>query len=370
MSARTTNPNGPAPTPQPLIAVTMGDPAGIGAEVIVKALSDSDLRRQGRFVIYGLEKTLLRAARDAGIVPFWHRVVPADLPGVTSGVVVVDFSQFSIPVGMPAPTREGGKASLAFLDHAIEAARTGDVNAICTGPIHKISWKMARCRFPGHTEKLAHDFDEKRVTMAFVADDLRVALASAHIPLFDLRNRFTIGLVFQPIDLLSKALQDWFGIPRPHLAVAALNPHAGEQGRFGDEETRVMEPAIAMAREAGIDVEGPFAADTLFVPENRRRFDGIIAMYHDQGLIPVKMYAFHRAVNLTLGLPLVRTSPDHGTAFDIAGQNRANPGSMQEALKLACTITGNALQNPETKPPHPKPDAGAEPRSRSIVSRR
>jgi 4-hydroxythreonine-4-phosphate dehydrogenase len=174
--------------------------------------------------------------------------------------------------------------------------------------------------------------------MTFVGGGLRVALASAHVGLFELRNRFTIGLVFQPIDLLHDALRRWFGIESPRLAVAGLNPHAGEDGQFGDEEKRVIEPAIQMARHAGIDVAGPFPADTLFVARRRERFDGIVAMYHDQGLIPVKMAAFGRAVNVTLGLPIIRTSVDHGTAFDIAGTNQADPGSMKEAIRLACAM--------------------------------
>ena len=151
-------------------------------------------------------------------------------------------------------------------------------------------------------------------------------------------KKFTIGCVFEPIDLLNDALKRWFGIKKPRIAVAALNPHASENGRFGDEEQRIIKPAILMAQEAGIDCEGPLPADSLFVPANSRRYDGIVAMYHDQGLIPIKMLAFNEAVNLTLGLPIVRTSVDHGTAFDIVGQNLADAGSMKAAIALAARI--------------------------------
>jgi 4-hydroxythreonine-4-phosphate dehydrogenase len=174
--------------------------------------------------------------------------------------------------------------------------------------------------------------------MLFVAGPLRVALASDHVPLFELHNRFTIGLVHQPIDLLDHALREWFGIERPHIGVLGLNPHAGENGTLGDEEHRIIEPALALARNAGLRVSGPLPPDTAFIPDVVRRFDGLVAMYHDQGLIPVKMHAFHSAVNVTLGLGAVRTSPDHGTAFDIAGRNAANPGSMRAAVDLAIDL--------------------------------
>ncbi len=322
---------------KPLIGVTMGDPCGIGAETIVKALADPGVRALGRFVIYGVEDVLTGAADAAGIKPFWFTKPNGDPLRIDSGVVVVDYAEFPAGYWIHArPTAEGGRASLQFLAAAVEAAKTGALAAIVTGPIHKTSWQLAGCKHPGHTEWLAKAFECQRVTMAFVGGGMRIALASAHIGLFELRNRFRIGLVFQPIDLLHQTLKNWFGIEQPRIAVAGLNPHAGENGVFGDEEHRVIEPAMQMARNAGIDVEGPFAADTLFTPQRRCRYDGIVAMYHDQGLIPIKMLAFDSAVNLTLGLPIARTSPDHGTAFDIAGANLADPGSMIEAIRLAC----------------------------------
>jgi 4-phospho-D-threonate 3-dehydrogenase / 4-phospho-D-erythronate 3-dehydrogenase len=333
---------------KPLIGVTMGDPAGIGAEVIVKALADSAIRDLARFVIFGVDEILNAAADAAGIRPFWFTVDRDGPLRVDSGVVVADFDEYNAGYWLVArPTELGGKASLRFLDQAVESAALGAIHAVVTGPIHKTSWQMAGSRFPGHTEKLADGCQTKRVTMAFVADGLRVALASAHVGLFELRNHFTIGLVFQPIDLLNEALRQWFGIERPRIAVAGLNPHASENGLFGDEEGRVIEPAMQMARNAGIDVEGPFPADTLFIPENRSRYDGFVCMYHDQGLIPIKLLAFDRAVNVTLGLPIIRTSVDHGTAFDIAGTNQADPGSMKSAIRLACHMASHALGLPQ-----------------------
>lgn len=348
----------PVTRSRPLIAITLGDPCGIGSEVIVKALDDPELRSLGRFVIYGPEELLSGAADAAGVRPYWFRVVHGEPLRIDSGVVVADFEEY--PAGFwlhPHPTREGGRASLRFLDEAVQAAKRGTVQAIVTAPIHKTAWKLAGCPFPGHTEKLADAFNTKRYTMAFVGGGLRIALASSHIGLFVLRSRFSIGLVFQPIDLLHDALRRCFGFEHPRIAVAGLNPHAGEDGLFGDEEQRVIEPAIQMARNAGINVEGPFSPDTLFTPRIRSRYDGIVVMYHDQGLIPLKMLAFDTAVNLTLGLPIVRTSPDHGTAFDIAGTNQADPGSMKEAIRLACQLASRASAIPSSAPPVTVPEA-------------
>ncbi len=326
---------------KPLIAVTMGDPCGIGAEVIVKALADPEVRALGRFVIYGIEEVLAAAADAAGIRPFWFRIVPGEQVRVDTGVVVVDFDQYAAGLWVnPRPTAEGGATSLRFVDAAIEACRRGIADAMVTAPINKTSWKLAGCPYPGHTEKVADALNIRRYSMAFVAGAVRVALASSHVGLFELRNHFTIGLVFQPFDLLHDALRDWFGIEHPRIAVAALNPHASENGQFGDEERRGIEPAMQMARAAGIDVDGPFPADTLFTPRRRSRYDGFVAMYHDQGLIPVKLLGFGSSVNITLGLPIVRTSVDHGTAFDIAGANLADSGSMKAAIRLACQCAG------------------------------
>ncbi|MBI1825212.1 MAG: 4-hydroxythreonine-4-phosphate dehydrogenase PdxA [Planctomycetes bacterium] len=344
---------------KPLIGITMGDPSGIGAETIVKALADPSIRSLARFVVFGIDEILAAAADAADVRSFWFSLDASQRRRVDSGVIVIDHKEYEAGFWMkPRPTLEGGRLSLRFLDEAIEDAKSGAIDAIVTGPINKTSWRLAGCRHPGHTEKLAEAFGAKRVTMAFVAGDLRVALASAHVGLFELRNRFTIGAVFQPIDLLHQSLRDWFGIERPRIAVAGLNPHAGENGAFGDEEARIIEPAIQMARNAGIEVEGPFPADTLFIRQRRTRYDGIVAMYHDQGLIPVKMMAFDQAVNVTLGLPIIRTSVDHGTAFDIAGANAADPGSMKAAITLACRL---AVRDATVAPaPAPQPAAIAD----------
>ena len=339
------HPGNGSPDRKPLIAVTMGDPAGIGAEVVVKALADPAVRSSARFIVYGLHELLCYAADQAEVSPFWFHYSHDEVGRVESGVLVADFDEFAmLGPGVRRATAEGGRASLSFLDEAILATQEGRADAIVTGPIHKMSWKLAGCKCPGHTEYLAAAFNVRRYTMMFVGAGLRVALASTHLGLFDLRNSFTIGRVFQPIDQLDEALRRWFGVEEPRIGVAALNPHASESGRFGDEEARIIEPAIVMAREAGINVAGPFPADTLFWHAVQGRYDGVVAMYHDQGLIPVKLLAFDSSVNVTLGLPTVRTSVDHGTAFDIAGANQANPGSMKAAIELAVRLAARNQQ--------------------------
>lgn len=329
---------------KPIIGITMGDPGGIGAEIIVKALSDAEMRRRGRFVIFGFSEQLAYTADRLELsFPFFRdhhesiRRYPHDL-------VVLDYDEFSPPAALPrGPGKLAGQASMAFCEGAIEAARAGLVDAIVTAPISKTSWVMAKyLKFPGHTELLAYKCKLRmgQVAMMFVAPQLKVVLATTHEALFELRHSFTIGCVFNPIDLADSALRQWFGVASPRIAVAGVNPHAGEEGRFGDEERRVISPAVTMAKEAGIDVEGPFPADTVFLKALDGKYDCVVAMYHDQGLIPIKLLAWKDAVNVTLGLPIIRTSPDHGTAFDIAGKNRADASSIKAAITLAIDLVG------------------------------
>ena len=227
---------------------------------------------------------------------------------------------------------------MRFCLDAIDAANRKLVDAVVTAPIAKESWRLAGFHYPGHTELFAHRTGTRRYAMMFTGGPLKVVLATVHIPLNGLWGRLNIGAVFQPIELVQQALVEWFDIPKPKIAVAGVNPHASEHGQFGDEEERIIEPAILMARDQGIDVTGPYPPDTIFLKARDGAFDAVVAMYHDQGLIPVKLLAFDQAVNVTLGLPIVRTSPDHGTAFDIVGRNRANPGSMRAAIELAVDL--------------------------------
>src|ERR1044071_2315506 len=325
---------------RPTIAITMGDPAGIGAEVIVKALSDPRLRQAARDIIYGMNEMLHYAADLAEFDVFWWRdQYNGRLRAYPHDVVVVDYDQYSIlGHAVRAPSKVGGEASMRFCLDAIEAAQRKIVDAVVTAPIAKESWRMAGFGFPGHTELFAQRTGARRYAMMFAGGPLKVVLATGHVPLNSLWGRLNIGAVFQPIELLHEALVNWFDIPKPRIALAGINPHASENGQFGDEEERIITPAITMAREQGIDATGPDPPDTVFMAARDGKFDAVVAMYHDQGLIPVKLLAFDQAVNMTIGLPIVRTSPDHGTAFDIVGRNRANPGSMRAAIQMAIDL--------------------------------
>ncbi|MFI4862018.1 MAG: 4-hydroxythreonine-4-phosphate dehydrogenase PdxA [Phycisphaerales bacterium JB063] len=328
---------------KPVIGITLGDPAGIGPEVIVKALADPAVRSLARFVIFGMNEQLAYAADAAEIEPYWHRLqhdAERATHALVHDVVVLDYDEVSMLGSQQSqPSKPGGQVSRRFIDDALAAVRrpieAGGIDAIVTGPISKTSWKLAGFdRWPGHTEYFQHKTKAKRSVMFFHAPQLCVALASVHVALMELRNILTIGRVFDAIDLGHDACRE-LGTPAPRIAVCGLNPHAGEDGLFGDEETRIIRPAIEVARKAGIDARGPFPADTLFTPHSLKRYDLFVAMYHDQGLIPVKMLAFDEAVNTTLGLPVIRTSVDHGTGFDIVGKNKADAGSMKAAIRLA-----------------------------------
>jgi len=323
-------------TEQMVIGVTMGDAGGIGPEVIVKALADPAIRRAAKFVIFGMNEQLCYAADAAEIEPFWgrhqHEKISRDYP---YKVVVADYDEYSVPPWVRGPSKMAGEASIRFCLDAIDAARAGIIDGVVTAPISKQSWKLADAEWPGHTEMFAARCKSARKVMMFVAGPLKLALATIHEALFEVRHKFTIGCVFEPIDLLNEALKQYFDVENPRIGVAALNPHAGEDGQFGDEEQRIISPAILLAQEQGINCLGPISADTLFLRAIHGEFDGVVAMYHDQGMIPVKMLDFEHAVNITIGIPIIRTSPAHGTAFDIAGKNIANPAGMKSAITTA-----------------------------------
>ncbi|MCH9057142.1 MAG: 4-hydroxythreonine-4-phosphate dehydrogenase PdxA [Planctomycetes bacterium] len=324
----------------PMIAVTMGDPGGIGPEVVAGAIVHAAAGREARFVVFGVGAALDRAAAAMRVADGWRACVGrAAEPG---GVVVID-EQAPAAATPPEPTEVGGRASMLWVEQAIEAALrpAGDADradAVVTGPISKQAWAMAGFgRFPGHTELFAQRCGSKRWAMMLVSPRLRVILATTHVPLLAVGSHLSTARVLETIELGAQACVR-LGVASPRVAVCGLNPHAGEGGLLGDEDDHLIAPAIAAAAEQGIRASGPHPADTIFGAAVRGRHDLVVAMYHDQGLIPVKLLARDEAVNLTVGLPIVRTSPDHGTAYDIAGQGKADPGSMIAAIELALTL--------------------------------
>jgi 4-hydroxythreonine-4-phosphate dehydrogenase len=295
-----------------LIGVTMGDPAGIGPELVRRVCGGA-----GDVVIYGDARLL--AGLDARVEAV------TSLAAVTPG----------------APSPATGKAQVDYLEAAIADARAGKLAALVTAPIHKASCIAAGFAFPGHTELLAERFGVPRVTMMFAGPRLKVSLATIHHALADVPRVLTVDGIATTIVQTAQAMRRHFGLSRPRIAVAGLNPHAGEQQHFGDEEPRLIAPAIARAQaELGdaAEVTGPHVPDVVFRDALAGSHDAVVAMYHDQGLIPVKLIDFEEAVNVTLGLPIVRTSPDHGVAYDIAGKNVARTTSFAAALSLARTM--------------------------------
>ena len=326
----------------------MGDPQGIGPEVVVKALADPDIRSRARFVIHGRNDLMNSAADRAGIHPYWFRIAhdsPRAKRELLPPVTVVDYQgedDWMIEATVPGPTKEGGVISKKFVEAIIADAMLKEdherhLDAIVTGPICKESWSMAGFKWPGHTELLANRCRSKQHAMAFVSPRLKVVLATAHVPLMDVKNHLTIGRVHESIEFGNTLCRD-LGISQPRIAVCGLNPHAGENGIIGDEDERVIAAAIDVARQQGVHVTGPCPGDTIFISAASGNYDLVVAMYHDQGLIPVKLLGWNQAINVTLGLPIVRTSPDHGTAFDIAGRNKADAGSTQHAIELAISL--------------------------------
>jgi len=297
----------------PVIAITVGDPGGVGPEIARKAAASPRVIACCKPVIYGPWRDEALAAFEKG-----------------------------------KPTAEGGRAAYDAIATAVGDALAKKVDAIATGPISKEGFALAGHQWKGHTDLLAHLTGAERVAMMFWSPRLRVVLATVHIPLAEVPAALTAARLRDAVEL-SHLEMPRFGIARPRIGVAALNPHAGEHGLIGGEEEAVMRPAIDAMRSEGVDVAGPFPADTLFVRAASGEFDVIVAAYHDQGLIPVKLLGFGSAVNVTLGLPIVRTSVDHGTAYDIAGKNTADEGSLIEAVLLAARLAGGPLPPPTHK---------------------
>ncbi len=333
------------------IAITMGDPAGIGPEIIVKLHDDlarSDPELLGDVMVLGDLGVMERAARCVGSnLPVVRTSAPDDRISSPALRVIESGRLEALPAfGVVSPM--AGKAAYNAIIAGIDLALAGKLSALVTAPIHKEALKAAGVKEPGHTEILAHRCGVTNFGMMLANDELRVMLVSIHLSLKDAIEAVTLENVLSAIRLADQGTRA-FGVGRPRIAVAGLNPHAGEGGMFGSEEIRIISPAIKTARQQGYDVSGPFAPDTIFMRARTGEFDVVVAMYHDQGLIPVKFLGVDHGVNVTVGLPFPRTSVDHGTAFEIAGTGKASHASLAHALNVARRMAG-VMPRPESEP--------------------
>lgn len=321
----------------------MGDPAGIGPEVVLKAVAEEEIQRLCIPVIIGDAQLLAHTARTLDLQSGYDIVRTGEpIPDQFSEPIIFHLDNINGFIEPGIESGAAGKAAGGYIEAAVELCAAGSVDAIATAPINKRSLFLGGYSFPGHTEFLAHLTGSEEYAMAFIAANLRIVLISTHVPLAEAIRLVEKERVSRTIKLANRELKRW-GIERPRLAVAALNPHGAEGGLFGMEETSEIAPAIETCRVAeDIDVRGPFSADTVFLRASRGEFDAVIACYHDQAMIPVKCLSFGEAVNVTLGLPFIRTSVDHGTAFDIAGKGIAEHSSMVAAIKLAAELSTQA----------------------------
>jgi 4-hydroxythreonine-4-phosphate dehydrogenase len=321
---------------KPVIGITMGDPAGIGPEICAKALTAQEVQMIANCLVIGERKTMRQGLKIAKIPNIEiNPIKKISEAKFTRGTIdVLDLKNVDKRLKTGQLSKSAGKASVEYVEKAIRLALDGKIDAITTAPINKEAIRKAGYKFQGHTELLAARTKAKNYAMMFVSDTLWIMLATTHLPLKDVSKNLDKKKILRAIKLAHETL---FKLreKKPRIGVAGLNPHAGEAGLFGDEEIKIIQPAVDEAKKLGINVKGPISPDAIFYLSNIGMFDIIVAMYHDQGLIPLKLLSFNRSVNVTVGLPIIRTSVDHGTGFDIAGKGWANPKSLIEAIKVA-----------------------------------
>ena len=324
----------------PIIGITMGDPTGVGPEIIVKVLSHESTFRFCTPVVLGDRIILERALKLLNAPLAVNEMEALREENLQSGALNL-LPLSAIPLdkaGYGNPTKACGHGMVTYIKEAVRLASDGIIDAITTAPISKKAMSDAGYPYPGHTELLAELTGSTDYVMMLAGERLRVVLVTIHCSLRDVFHLLTTEKIVKTISITNHALRDFFGETNPRIAVAGLNPHAGEEGLFGSEEKTIILPAVERARQSGINVEGPLPPDTLFYHAARGGYGAVVSMYHDQGLIPLKLLHFEDAVNITLGLPLIRTSVDHGTAYDIAGTGKANPSSLLNALKIAARM--------------------------------
>ena len=330
---------------KPVLGLTSGDPAGIGPELCLRALREPAVLKHSTPVLFGDAAVLERVRQTAGIPFAKCRTISsaelASLPRVTRPLIVDCAAMKGAEVVPGEISAVCGRAGYIYIQKAIRAAQAGIIDAIVTAPIHKESLNLAGVPFPGHTEIFTALTKSKRSCMMLYSDQLTVSMATTHIGYADVPRQLSTRRLRDVIELTAEAVRR-MRRRAPRLGVCGLNPHAGEHGLFGNrEEEKFVAPAVAQARERGIDATGPLVPDAVFSKDRRRRYDAIVTLYHDQGHIPFKLLAFDTGVNITLGLPIIRTSVDHGTAFDIAWQGKADPTSLFSAIRVAADLARN-----------------------------
>ena len=327
----------------PILGITMGDPAGIGPEVIAKAWAMRTVHRLCRPLVVGsvpvMQQTLRWLRLPFAVQPVSEQDLRAPRPGTICVLDPLKRPLGTFPQGRVS--EKAGAASVSFILKAVDLAQRGIIDALVTGPINKEAINLAGYHYPGHTELLADLTRSKEVGMMIMGGPLKIMFVTTHVAIRRLPDALNANGILRAIRLADRAMREYFGIAKPRIGVAALNPHAGEGGLFGEDERLNILPASRRARRMGIDASDPLPADTLFGKAGRGEFDAVVAMYHDQGLIPLKMVSFGECVNMTVGLPIIRTSVDHGTAFDIVGKGVAECGSLLAALIMAARLAGS-----------------------------
>lgn len=319
------------------IGISIGDFNGIGLEVILKNLAQPALADLATFIIYGSTKVVSYHKNIVDVELHYHNA--SDIERIQLDKVnIINCWTENVNITLGKPTDLSGKYAIHSLEAATKDLRHGLIDALITAPIHKEAMKMVNFPFPGHTEYITREMQAKESLMFMVHDRLKIGLVTNHLPIGQVKAAISKALIMKKIALMEESLRIDFGIERPVIAVLGLNPHAGDGGAIGTEDDDIVRPAIIEAKKKGMLAMGPFPADGFFGSEQYRKFDGVLAMYHDQGLVPFKLLSFGEGVNFTAGLSGVRTSPDHGTAFDIAGENVANPDSFRKAVFLAMDI--------------------------------
>jgi 4-phospho-D-threonate 3-dehydrogenase / 4-phospho-D-erythronate 3-dehydrogenase len=330
---------------KPILGLTMGDPAGIGPEICLRALHQPEVLKRCMPVLFGDAGVLRRVrSRLGGVLKIPPSMLPAEfenIPAVTKPLIVECAALATSEIKPGEISGKNGRAAYIYIEKAIGAALAGKIDGVVTAPIHKESLNLAGIKFPGHTEIFTALTGAKQSCMMLYSDKLTVSMATTHIGYHEVPKKLSVERLLNVIELSAHAMRRMLK-REPHLGICGLNPHAGEHGLFGNgEEERYVVPAVAESRRRGIDANGPLVPDAVFTSNVRKKFDVIVALYHDQGHIPFKMLAFDTGVNVTLGLPIVRTSVDHGTAFDIAWQGKADPTSLYSAIGLATSLSAN-----------------------------